>query len=161
MENIVIIFIHLMAAGIGLGSLVYCILLLSPAMEKLPQQKTAEEHSFAYKSLEVLAPTVFLSVLVLVGTGIYYLMANYTRQVELIEGYYNLFGVKMLFVIVALFLSIYQAFSLKGKISDLDLSPENRKKVPAILKKMKLISKLTLASISVAIFLGVWLARFY
>ncbi len=160
MENIIIIFIHLMAAGIGLGSLVYCLLLLSPAMEKLPQTKTAEEHSFAYKSLEVLSPTVFLSVLVLVGSGIYYLMANYTRQVDLAEGYYNLFGVKMLFVIPALFLSIYQAFVLNGRIADLDLAPQNRKLVPATLKKMRLISKLTLAFLSIAILLGIWLARF-
>jgi len=160
MENIVIIFIHLIAAGIGLGSLVYCILLLLPAMEKLPQQKTAEEHSLTYKSLEILSPTVFVSLLVLVGTGIYHLMANYTRQVELASGYYNLFGVKMLFVIVALFLSIYQTFTLKGKIADLDLVPENRKQVPATLNKMRLISKLTLASMFIAILLGVWLARF-
>ena len=160
MENIIIIFIHLMAAGIGLGSLVYCILLLPPAMDKLPQQKTAEEHSFAYKSLEVLSPTVFVSLLVLVGTGIYHLMANYTRQVELAEGYYNLFGVKMLFVIAALFLSIYQTFALKAKISNLDLAPENREQVPATLNKMRLISRLTLVSLSIAILLGVWLARF-
>jgi uncharacterized membrane protein len=160
MENIIIIFIHLMAAGIGLGSLVYCILLLQPAMDKLPQQKTAEEHSFAYKSLEVLSPTVFVSLLVLVGTGIYHLMANYTRQVELAEGYYNLFGVKMLFVIAALFLSIYQTFALKAKISNLDLAPENREQVPATLNKMRLISRLTLVSLSIAILLGVWLARF-
>ncbi len=160
MENIIIIFIHLMAAGIGLGSLVYCILLLQPAMDKLPQQKTAEEHSFAYKSLEVLSPTVFVSLLVLVGTGIYHLMANYTRQVELAEGYYNLFGVKMLFVIAALFLSIYQTFTLKAKIANLDLVPENREQVPATLNKMRLISRLTLVSLSIAILLGVWLARF-
>ena len=160
MENIIIIFIHLMAAGIGLGSLVYCILLLQPVMDKLPQTKTAEEHSFAYKSLEVLSPTVFVSLLVLVGTGIYHLMANYTRQVELAEGYYNLFGVKMLFVIAALFLSIYQTFTLKTKIANLDLAPENREQVAATLNKMRLISRLTLASLSIAILLGVWLARF-
>jgi putative copper export protein len=160
MENIIIIFIHLMAAGIGVGSLVYCILLLQPAMDKLPQQKTAEEHSFAYKSLEVLSPTVFVCLLVLVGTGIYHLMANYTRQVELAEGYYNLFGVKMIFVIAALFLSIYQTFTLKAKIANLDLAPENREQVPAILNKMRLISRLTLVSLSIAILLGVWLARF-
>jgi uncharacterized membrane protein len=160
MENIIIIFIHLMAAGIGMGSLVYCILLLQPAMDKLPQTKTAEEHSFAYKSLEVLSPTVFVSLLVLVGTGIYHLMANYTRQVELAEGYYNLFGVKMLFVIAALFLSIYQTFTLKTKIANLDLVPENREQVPATLNKMRLISRLTLVSLSIAILLGVWLARF-
>ena len=161
MENIVIIFIHLMSAGIALGSLVYCIMLLSTCNGKTAVNKKQRKNiPFSYKSLEVLSPTVFVSLLVLVGTGIYHLMANYTRQVELAEGYYNLFGVKMLFVIAALFLSIYQTFTLKGKIADLDLVPENRKQVPATLNKMRLISKLTLASLSIAILLGVWLAMY-
>jgi uncharacterized membrane protein len=160
MENIIIIFIHLMAAGVALGSLVYSIVLLLPAMEKLPPQKTEEEHSILYKSLEILSPTVFVSLLALVGTGIYHLMANYTRQVELAPGYYNLFGVKMLFVVAALFFSVYQTFSLKSKISDLDLAPENRKQVAATLIKMRQFSKITLVLVTIAIFLGVWLARF-
>ena len=160
MENILIIFIHLMAAAVGTGSLVYSLLVLLPAVEKLPQQKVPEEQSVLYKTLEVLAPTVFVSLLVLVGSGIYYLLVNYTRQVDLTAGYYNIFGVKMVFVVAALFLSIYQTFTLRGKISDLDLRPENRELVPATLDKMRTLSKLTLTAITATVLLGVWLARF-
>lgn len=160
MENILIIFIHLMAAAVGTGSLVYSLLVLLPAVEKLPQQKVPEEQSVLYKTLEVLAPTVFVSLLVLVGSGIYYLLINYTRQVDLTAGYYNIFGVKMVFVVAALFLSIYQTFTLRGKISDLDLRPENRELVPATLDKMRTLSKLTLTAITATVLLGVWLARF-
>lgn len=160
MENILIIFIHLMAAAVGTGSLVYSLLVLLPAVEKLPQQKVPEEQSVLYKTLEVLAPTVFVSLLVLVGSGIYYLMVNYTRQVDLTAGYYNIFGVKMVFVVAAIFLSIYQTFTLRGKISDLDLRPENRELVPATLDKMRTLSKLTLTAITATVLLGVWLARF-
>ena len=160
MENILIIFIHLMAAAVGTGSLVYSLLVLLPAVEKLPPQKVPEEQSVLYKTLEVLAPTVFVSLLVLVGSGIYYLLVNYTRQVDLTAGYYNIFGVKMVFVVAALFLSIYQTFTLRGKISDLDLRPENRELVPATLDKMRTLSKLTLTAITATVLLGVWLARF-
>jgi hypothetical protein len=80
--------------------------------------------------------------------------------VELKPGYYNLFGFKMIFVIAAFFLSIYQTFSLRNRIANLDLSPENRKQVPETLQKMKTIAQLILMAVSVAIFLGVWLTRF-
>jgi uncharacterized membrane protein len=160
MENNILIFIHLMAAAVAVGSLVFCLLALLPAAEKLPDQKIPVEYSISYKALDILAPTVMAALLVLIGTGIYFLLTNYTRQVDLAPGYYNLFGVKMVFVIIALFLSIYQAFTLRPQISDLDLSPESRKIVPSTLKKMKTLSQVTLATLSVAVFLGLWLARF-
>ncbi len=150
-----------MAAAVGIGSLAYCILFFLPAMEKLPQpQKQPEEHSATYKALEVLAPTVLASVLVLVGTGIYYLLTNYTRQVDLPPGYYDLFGIKMVFVVLVVFLSVYLTFSLRARISNLDLSPESRKLVPATLQQMKTLSQATLVLIVIASFLGIWLARF-
>ncbi len=160
MGNNILIFIHLMAAAIAVGSLAYCLLFFLPVMEKLPEHKMPEEHSAPYKALEVLGPTVLAAVLILIGTGIYYLLANYTRQVDLAPGYYNLFGVKMVFVIIALFLSIYQTFTLRARIANLDLSPENRKLVPATLKKMKTLGQMILATLTGAVFLGIWLARF-
>lgn len=160
MDNNILIFIHLMAAAVAVGSLAFCLLALLPAAAKLPEQKIPLEHSITYKALDILAPTVMAALLALIGTGIYFLLTNYTRQVDLAPGYYNLFGVKMVFVIIALFLSIYQAFTLRPQISDLDLSPENRKLVPATLKKMKTLSQVTLATLSVAVFLGIWLARY-
>jgi len=160
MENNVLIFIHLMSAAVAVGSLAYCLLFFLPVMEKLPEQKMPEEHSVAYKAQEVLAPTVLAAVLILIGTGIYFLLTNYTRQVDLAPGYYNLFGVKMVFVIITLFLSVYHTFTLRARIANLDLSPENRELVPATLKKMKTLGQMILATFTVTFFLGVWLARF-
>jgi putative copper export protein len=160
MENNVLIFIHLMSAAIAVGSLAYCLLFFLPVMEKLPEEKQPEEHRVAYKALEILAPTVMASVLMLIGTGIYYLLTNYTRQVDLAPGYYNLFGVKMVFVVIALFLSVYHTFTLRARIADLDLSPENRERVPATLQKMKSFGQMILTTLTVAFFLGIWLARF-
>jgi len=160
MENNVLIFIHLMSAGIAVGSLAYCLLFFLPVMEKLPEEKRPEEHRVAYKALEILAPTVLASVLMLIGTGIYYLLTNYTRQVDLAPGYYNLFGVKMVFVVIALFLSVYHTFTLRARIANLDLSPENRERVPATLQKMKSFGQMILTTLTVAFFLGIWLARF-
>jgi hypothetical protein len=160
MENNVLIFIHLMAAAIAVGSLAYCLLFYLPVLEKLPEQKIPEEHSATYKALEVLAPSVLGAVLVLIGTGIYYLLTNYTRQVDLAPGYYNLFGVKMVFVIITLFLSVYHTFTLRARIANLDLSPENRELVPATMQKMKSLGLMILVTLTVAVFLGIWLARF-
>jgi len=160
MANNILIFIHLMAAAVAVGSLAFCLLFLLPAAEKLPEQKIPVEYSIAYKALDILAPTVLAAILLLIGTGIYFLLTTYTRQVDLAPGYYNLFGVKMVFVIIALFLSIYQTFTLRPLISDLDLSPENRKQVPATLRKMKTLGQVTLATLSIAVFLGLWLAKY-
>jgi len=159
MENNFLIFIHLMSAAVAVGSLAFCLLFFLPVMEKLPQPKMPEEHSAPYKALEVLGPTVLAAILILIGTGIYYLLANYTRQADLAPGYYNLFGVKMVFVIVALFLSVYQTFTLRARIAHLDLTPENRELVPIILKKIKILGQMILFTLAGAIFLGIWLAR--
>ncbi|SVD77150.1 uncharacterized protein METZ01_LOCUS430004, partial [marine metagenome] len=44
MTNNIIIFIHLMAAAIAIGSMVFAVVLLLPSIEKLPEQKGPEEH---------------------------------------------------------------------------------------------------------------------
>jgi len=156
MQNNLIVFIHLLAAGVAFGSLLYGTLLL---MQKGREGDAAPEHSLRYRALEVLAPTVFVALLVLVASGIFYLFANYTGQNDFSDDYYNLFGIKMLFAIAAIFLSIYQTFTLKGRISNLDLSPENRKLVPATLAQMETIGKIALGVIAATAFLGVSLAR--
>ncbi len=160
MGNNVLIFIHLMAAAVGTGGAAYCILLLLPALEKSESGKGPPEDSARFKALDILAPAVFVSALVLIGTGIVYLMENYTLQVNFKPGYYNLFGAKMICAIAVFFLSLYQTFGLCSRLADLDLKPENRKQVPATLDKMKNTSKLLLGIMTLTIFLGVCLARF-
>jgi len=160
MTNIIIIFIHVAAAGVAIGSLTYTLLFFLPSMQKIPQPKASEEQRVDYKAFEMLAPTVFVCVITLIGSGIYFLMENYANQVNLKPGYYNLFGVKMIFVIAAFFLSVYSAFSLRASIAHLDLVPENRSLVPEVLKKMHSLGLLSLGAIAIAAFFGVWLARF-
>ena len=158
MTNVIIIFIHLLAAGTALGSLLYCLKVYLPVVEK--GQTERDENSPAYKMLDLLAPTVFASLLILIGTGVYYLLENYSAQVGLKPGYYNLFGTKMVFVAGAFFASMYVTFSLRIHISDLDLSPENKKRVPETLRKMIGLSKMTMWMVAIALFLGIWLARY-
>ena len=147
-----------MAAVVAIGSSIYSLLIYLPVAER--NHKERDENSPSYKILDHLAPTVFASLLVLVGTGVYFLLVNYTAQTGLKPGYYNLFGIKMLFVAVAFFISMYVAFSLRVQISDLDLNPKNKALVPGIIKKMIGLSRMTLALMIIALFLGVWLARF-
>ena len=149
-----------MAAAIAIGSMVFLVVLLLPSIGKLPEQKESEEYSIPYISMELLAPTVFASLLVLIGTGIYYLLENYTAQVGLRSGYYDLFGVKLICVVAAFFLSVYQTFSLRARIANLDLSPENRKLVPKTIQQIKKTTTLILIAFSLAVFFGVWLARY-
>ena len=158
MQNNIIIFIHLMAAAIAIGASIYSLLIYLPTAEK--DQKGRDENSPSYKILDMLAPTVFACLLILVGSGVYFLLVNYTSQTGLKSGYYNLFGIKMLFAIAVFFLSMYLAFSLRVQISDLDLNPKNKKLVPATLKKMISLSRMTLALMTITLFLGIWLARF-
>jgi len=158
MENNFIIFLHLMAAVVAIGSSIYSLLIYLPVAER--NHKERDENSPSYKILDHLAPTVFASLLVLVGTGVYFLLVNYTAQTGLKPGYYNLFGIKMLFVAGAFFISMYLAFSLRVQISDLDLNPKNKVLVPEIIKKMIGLSRMTLVLMIIALFLGVWLARF-
>ncbi|MGY8759808.1 MAG: hypothetical protein ACKVK9_01600 [Nitrospinaceae bacterium] len=158
MTNVIIIFIHLLAAGIALGSLVYCLKVYLPVVEK--GQTERDENSPAYKIVDLMAPTVFACLLVLIGSGIYFLLENYSAQVGLKPGYYNLFGIKMVFVAGAFFTSMYVTFSLRTHISDLDLSPQNKKLVPETLRKIIGLSKMTMWLLAIALFLGIWLARF-
>ncbi|PIQ96790.1 MAG: hypothetical protein COV67_07680 [Nitrospinae bacterium CG11_big_fil_rev_8_21_14_0_20_56_8] len=162
MTNLILMFLHLTAAAIGVGSLVYAVFLFLPAMDKIPEslQPGQEERSPQYRALDILGPTVFACVLVLIGTGTYYLLENYTEQAGLKPGYYNLFGVKMLFVIGSFFLSLYIAFPLRQRIANLDLSPENRVHVPVTLARIRSIARLLLGLILMAVFCGIWLVRY-
>ena len=158
MQNNIIIFIHLLAATVAIGGSIYSLLIYLPTAEK--DQKGRDENSPSYKILDLLAPTVFASMLILVGSGVYFLLVNYTAQTGLKPGYYNLFGIKMIFAVGAFFISMYLAFSLRIQISDLDLNPKNKALVPATLKKMIGLSRMTLALMTITLFLGIWLARF-
>ena len=95
MQNNIIIFIHLLAAVIAIGGSIYSLLIYLPTAEK--DQKGRDENSPSYKILDLLAPTVFACLLILVGSGVYFLLVNYTAQTGLKPGYYNLFGIKMIF----------------------------------------------------------------
>jgi uncharacterized membrane protein len=158
MTNVIIIFIHLLAAAVALGSLIYCLMIYLPVVEKGIKER--DENSPSYKILDLLAPTTFASILMLIGSGVYFLLENYSAQVGLKAGYYNLFGIKMVFVAGAFFTSMYMSFSLRIQISDLDLNPGNKKLVPKTLKKIMGLCKMALWLIAIATFLGIWLARF-
>ena len=158
MTNIIIIFIHLLAAGVAIGSLIYCLMIYLPVVEKGIGDR--DENSPSYKILDLLAPTVFASILMLIGSGVYFLLENYSAQVGLKPGYYNLFGIKMLFVALAFFPSMYVTFSLRIQIADLDLNPGNKKLVAKTLKKMIGLSRMTLWMLVITLFLGIWLARY-
>ena len=149
-----------MAAAIAIGSMVFSVILLLPSIEKVSAQQESVEFSTPYKLVELLTPTVFTCLLILIGTGVYYLLENYTGQVGLKPGYYNLFGLKLICVVVAFFLSTYQTFNLRARIANLDLSPENRKIVPETIQQIKKTTILVLIVFSLAVFFGVWLARF-
>jgi high-affinity nickel permease len=160
MENKILIFIHLLAVAVSVGSSAYCLYLFLPAMADPRSNKAPDENSLHYKALDILAPTVFTCLLVLIASGIFYLMENYTDQVNLKPGYYNLFGIKMVSAIIAFFLSAWQTFGLRSRIANLDLRPENRELVPEVLGKMSHLGKLVFGFLVVTLFLGVWLARF-
>ncbi len=150
----------MLSASIGVGASVFCLLLLLPKIEKNASQQTLDENSIIYKMMETLAPTIFVCVLLLVGSGIYYLMENYTDQVNLKDGYYNVLGIKLIFAVIAFFLSAYLTFGLRSKIANLDLRPENKSLVRPTLEKMRLLSQASMWTIGMALFLGVYLARY-
>ena len=159
MQNIILMFIHLGAASIAFGAIVFVIIIVRPVLKR-SQEKIPIEESVELKLLDLLAATVLACVFVLIITGVYYLLVNYTDQVNLKEGYYNIFGMKMLFVLATLGLSIYQAFGLRAKISDLDLRPENIQKVPSTLNSMVNNCYITIWTLVIAIFFGVFLGRY-
>ena len=100
MQNTILMFIHVMAASAGVGAIVYSILLA--AADKTQDHNTSPENSQEYKMMDTLAPTILVCVFVLIGTGVLYLLENYTDQVNLKPGYYNVFGMKMLFAFAVL-----------------------------------------------------------
>jgi len=160
MTDTIIMFVHLLAAGVAAGSSIFGLILLWPRIFDSKKDETLDEHSAAYKVVDLLAPTVFTCMLLLIGSGIYYMMENYTEQVNLKEGYYNILGVKLIFVVMAFLLSLYQTFGLRAKIAHLDLRPENRQWVRPTLEKMKYLGGITMGAIVFAIFMGIYLARY-
>lgn len=160
MTDTIIMFVHLMAAAVAAGSSIFGLVLLWPRIFNSNKDEMLDEHSAPYKMIDLLAPTVFTSLLLLIGSGIYYMMENYTEQVNLKEGYYNILGIKLIFVVVAFLLSLYQTFGLRSKIAHLDLRPENREWVRPTLEKMKYLGGITLGAIVFAFFMGVYMARY-
>ena len=160
MTDTIIMFVHLMAAAVAAGSSIFGLVLLWPRIFNSKKDEPLDEHSAAYKVIDLLAPTVFTSLLLLIGSGVYYMMENYTEQVNLKEGYYNILGIKLVFVVVAFLLSLYQTFGLSSKIAHLDLRPENRELVRPTLEKMKYLGGITLGAIIFAVFMGVYLTRY-
>ena len=160
LQNIILIFVHMMSAAVACGSMMFFILLLLPVFRKNEAPDIAPEESITIKVMDRLASLVMGCVFTLVITGVYYLLVNYTDQVNLKPGYYNIFGMKMLFAIGAMGLSVYQTFALRPRISDLDLSPEDKKNVPKTLKSMLTVSQVNLWVISIAAFFGIFLNRF-
>ena len=160
MTDTIIMFVHLMAAGVAAGSSIFGLVLLWPRIFSSKNDETLDEHSAAYKVIDLLAPTVFTCLLLLIGSGIYYMMENYTEQVNLKDGYYNMLGIKLIFVVMAFLLSLYLTFGLRSKIAHLDLRPENRQWVRPTLEKMKYLGGITLGAIVFAIFMGLYLTRY-
>lgn len=160
MQNTIIIFIHVMGAAVAIGAGVFGLLLLLPQSRRREAGNPPDESSLTYLLLERLAPTMFVGILALVFSGVYYLMENYTDQVNLKDGYYNILGIKLIFVLAAFFASAYQTFMLKPDIANLDLQPERRARVPAVLKKMESTGKIALAAVSLAVFMGIYLSRY-
>ena len=160
MTDTIIMFVHLMAAVVAAGGSIFGLILLWPRIFILKQGETLDEHSAPYKVIDLLAPTVFTCLLLLIGSGVYYMMENYTEQVNLKEGYYNILGIKLIFVVVAFLLSLYQTFGLRSKIAHVDLRPENRKWVRPTLEKMQYLGGITMAAIVFAVFMGIYLARY-
>jgi uncharacterized membrane protein len=116
MTDTIIMFVHLMAAVVAAGSSVFGLFLLWPRVFSPGRDEPLDETSAPYKIIDLLAPTVFTCLLILIGSGVYYLMENYTEQVNLKEGYYNMLGIKLIFVVAAFLLSLYQTFGLRSKI---------------------------------------------
>ncbi len=160
MTNTIIMFVHLMAVAVAAGSSIFGLVLLWPRIFSPDEDETLDEHSTAYKVMDLIAPTVLVCLLLLIGSGIYYMMENYTEQVNLKEGYYDVLGIKLAFVAAAFLLSLYQTFGLRTRIAHLDLRPENRERVRPTIETMKLLGSITLGAIIFAAFIGVYLARY-
>jgi len=160
MTNTIIMFVHLMALVVAAGSSFFGLVLLWPRISKQDDGETLDEHSASYQIMDLLAPTVLVCLLLLIGSGVYYMMENYTEQVNLKDGYYNYLGIKLIFVVAAFLLSLYQTFGLRAGIAHLDLRPENREQVRPTIEKMKYLGGITLVAILFAASLGIFLARY-
>ena len=160
MQNAFLIFVHMMAAAVALGSTLFFTVFFLPIYRKNKASDEPPEQSLELKIMDRLASVVMACVFILIISGVYYLLINYTDQVNLKPGYYNIFGLKMIFVIVTLGLSVYQTFGLRSRIIDLDLSLENKKNAPNTLNSMLTLSQANLWVISFAAFFGVFLSRF-
>lgn len=160
MTNTIIMFVHLVAVVVAAGSSFFALVLLWPRLGDSDEKEMLDENSVYYKIVDLLAPTVFVCLLLLIGSGVYYMMENYTDQVNLKEGYYDLLGLKLIFVIAAFMLSLYQTFGLRARIAHLDLRPENREQVRPTLEKLRFLGRVTLGAIVFAAFMGVYLARY-
>jgi putative copper export protein len=160
MTNLLLMFIHVLSAGVAVGSLAYSLLLLLPKLAQDSAKENTDATGARIRILQLTAPTAFACVLVLIGTGVIYLFETYTAQVNLKSEYYNLLGVKMASATGAFLLSAYLAFPLRSRLADLDLVPENRQRLPQTLDKMQSVGKLLLGLVTLTLFLGVWLARF-
>lgn len=160
MTNAFIMFVHLSAAVVAAGGSFFALILLWPRVGPSPKGEAPDERSPAYQIVDVLAPTVFACLLILIGSGVFFMMENYTDQVNLREGYYDVLGIKLVFVVGAFFMSLYSTFSLRSKISHLDLRPENRQWVAPTIEKMRFLGGITLGAIVFALFMGIYLARY-
>ena len=160
MTDTIIMFVHLMAAVVAAGGSVFVLVLFWPRVFDPKSSDSLDEHSVSYKLLELLAPTVFVCLLVLIGSGVYYMMENYTEQVNLNEGYYNILGIKLIFVAWAFLLILSETCALRAQLAHLDLRPQNRALVRPTLEKMKYLGGITLGAIVFATFMGVYLTRF-
>ncbi|MEC7641377.1 MAG: hypothetical protein VYC17_04390 [Nitrospinota bacterium] len=158
MQNTVLMFIHVMVAAVSVGGIAFSVFL--SATHPTQDQDAPPEQSLQFKMIDSLAPLVLVCIFILIGTGVYYLLENYTDQVNLKPGYYNVFGMKVLFALAVFGLSIYQTFGLRPRISDLDLKTESKKEVPQTLETMDALNRYLLFTLSITVFFGIWLSRY-
>ena len=92
MQNSLLMFIHLMAAAIAMGATLFGVFIFLPVIRKGENRSRPNEDSLELKMMDRLAPSVLGCVFILIITGVYYLLVNYTDQVNLKPGYYNIFG---------------------------------------------------------------------
>ena len=69
MTDSIIMFIHIMSASVGVGASVYCLFLLLPRVDIMEKGQDLDESALSYKIMELLVPTVFVCLLLLVGWG--------------------------------------------------------------------------------------------
>ena len=70
MTNSIIMFVHLTAAAVAAGGSFFVLILLWPRVGPASKDENQDEHSVSYKIVDLLAPTVFACLLVLIGSGV-------------------------------------------------------------------------------------------